>query len=136
MKCNRKLRTRRETIKYSWRSLFRGCAIEGLEAQSDWPKAETYLLRSVKGAEVAEPELVLIPLWGLCDLYDRWGKPDQSQPCWHRATGIIETQFGHDSPRLSDSLSNEARALRQLGRKDEAESLEQRLTKIRQTAQN
>lgn len=118
-------------------------AVDGLrdmagfyEAQSDWPKAETYLLRSVKGAEVAEPELVLIPLWGLCDLYDRWGKPDQSQPCWHRATGIIETQFGHDSPRLSDSLSNEARALRQLGRKDEAESLEQRLTKIRQTAQN
>ncbi|MGB8062027.1 MAG: tetratricopeptide repeat protein [Candidatus Sulfotelmatobacter sp.] len=106
------------------------------EAQSDWPKAETYLLRAVKGAEVAEPDLVLIPLWGLCDLYDRWGKPDQSQPCWHRATGIIETQFGHDSPRLSDSLNNEAQALRQLGRKDEAESLEQRLAKIRRTAQN
>jgi tetratricopeptide (TPR) repeat protein len=118
-------------------------AVEGLrdmagfyETQSDWPKAETYLLRAVKGAEAAQPDLVLIPLWGLCDLYDRWGKPEQSQPCWHRATGIIETQFGHDSPRLSDSLNNEARALRQLGHKDEAESLEQRLAKIRQTAQN
>jgi tetratricopeptide (TPR) repeat protein len=112
-------------------------AMAGLyETESDWPKAETYLLRAVKGAEVAQPEMVLIPLWGLCDLYDRWGKPDQSQPCWHRATGILEVQFGHDSPRLSDSLNNEARALRLLGRKDEAESLDQRLAKIRQTAQN
>lgn len=118
-------------------------AVEGLrnmagfyEAQSDWPRAESYLLRSVKGAEEGDPGMVLIPLWGLCDLYDRWGKPEQSQPCWHRATGIMETQYGHDSPQLSDSLSNEARALRELGRTNEAESLEQRLTKIRQTAQN
>ena len=106
------------------------------EAQSDWPKAETYLQRAVKGAEVSEPQMVLISLWGLCDMYDRSGKPDQSQPCWHRATGILETQFGHDSPRLSDSLNNEAHALRQLGRNDEAESLEERLAKIRRTAQN
>ncbi len=106
------------------------------ESQSDWPKAETYLQRAVKGAEVSQPQMVLIPLWGLCDMYDRWGKPDQSQPCWHRATGILETQFGHDSPRLSDSLNNEAHAMRQLGRNDEAVSLEERLAKIRRTAQN
>lgn len=117
-------------------------AVEGLrnmagfyEAQSDWPRAESYLLRSVKGAEEAEPDMVLIPLWGLCDLYERWGKPEQSGPCWDRAIGILETQYGHDSPQLSDSLSNEAQALRELGRTKEAESMEQRLTKIRQTAQ-
>ena len=118
-------------------------AVEGLrnmagfyEAQSDWPRAESYLLRSVRGAEEGDPGMVLIPLWGLCDMYDRWGKPEQSQPCWHRATGILETQYGHDSPQLSDSLNSEAQALRKLGRINEAESLEQRLTKIRQTAQN
>jgi len=105
------------------------------EAQSDWPKAETYLVRAVKGAEVSEPQMVLVPLWGLCDMYDRWGKAAQSQLCWHRATGILETQFGHDSPRLSDSLNNEVHALRQLGRNDEAVSLEERLAKIRRTAQ-
>jgi tetratricopeptide (TPR) repeat protein len=112
-------------------------ALAGLyEAESDWAKAEPYLLRAVKGEEVARPDMILLPLWGLCDLYDRWGKPDKSQPCWHRATGILETQFGHDSPRLADSLNNEAQALRKLGRKDEAESLEERLAKIRRTAQN
>jgi hypothetical protein len=45
-------------------------------------------------------------------------------------------QFGHDSPRLSESLTNEARALRQLGRNNEAQSIEERMAKIRQTAQN
>ncbi|HLV86971.1 MAG TPA: tetratricopeptide repeat protein [Candidatus Sulfotelmatobacter sp.] len=106
------------------------------ESQSEWPKAETYLLRAVKGAEVASPGMVLIPLWGLCDLYDRWGKPDKSQPCWHRATEQMETQVGHDSPRLSESLTNEANALRKLGRAGDAEQLEERLVKIRRAAQN
>ncbi|HKH97899.1 MAG TPA: tetratricopeptide repeat protein [Candidatus Sulfotelmatobacter sp.] len=111
-------------------------ALAGLyETQSDWPKAETYLLRAVTGAEASDG-MVLIPLWGLCDMYDRWEKPEKSQPCWHRATGLLETQFGHDSPRLADSLTNEAHALRQLGRKAEAESLEGRLTQIRRTAQH
>lgn len=112
-------------------------SVAGLyETENDWPKAEGYLVRAVKGAEVAEPGMVIIPLWGLCDMYDRWGKPDQSQPCWHRATGILEMEFGHDSPRLSESLTNEAHALRQLGRKDEAQSIDERMAKIRQTAQN
>ena len=105
------------------------------ESQSDWPKAETYLLRAVKGSEAVDPQVVLFSLWGLCDMYDRWGKPDKSQPCWHRATGILETQYGQESPRLVDSLNNEAHALRQLGRNGEAESIEARLAKIRQAAQ-
>lgn len=105
-------------------------------AQSDWPKAETYLLRAVKSAEVGDPAMLLIPLWGLCDVYDRASQPDKAQPCWHRATEVLEVQVGHDSPRLSDSLTKEANALRQLGRKDEAASLEERVTKIHRTAQN
>jgi len=106
------------------------------ESQSDWTKAETYLLRAVKGAEASSPAMVLIPLWGLCDMYDRAGKPNQSQPCWHRATGILENQFGQNSPQLSESLNKEALALRQLGHKEDAEAIEERVVKIRRAAQN
>lgn len=43
-------------------------------AQSRWRKAEPYLLRAVKANEVVagtDDGLVLVPLGGLCDLYDR-----------------------------------------------------------------
>lgn len=106
------------------------------ESQGDYPKAEPYLLRAVKGAEASDPYLVLVPIWGLCDLYDRWEKPDKSQPCWHRATEILENQYGYDSPRLADSLNKESQALEKLGRKNEALALQERLAKIQQTAQN
>ena len=59
--------------------------------QKKWDKAEPYLLRAVKSGEIAagpETNDVLVPLYGLCNLYDRWGKPEKSQPCWHRATEI------------------------------------------------
>jgi tetratricopeptide (TPR) repeat protein len=105
-------------------------------AQQSWQKAEPYLVRAVKAVEVAngpDDGLVLVPLWGLCDLYDRMGKADQSQPCWHRATGLMEKQVGENSPNLATSLTNEAKALRRLGRNDEAQKLEQRLAQINRT---
>jgi tetratricopeptide (TPR) repeat protein len=108
-------------------------------AQSEWGKAEPYLLRAVKASEAAvgpNDNMVLIPLWGLCDLYDRAGQPEKSQPCWHRATGIMETQFGANSPNLATSLANESSALRRLGRKDEADQLDERLKMIHRTATN
>ncbi len=108
-------------------------------AQKQWDKAEPYLLRAVKGSEVAsggrDPNIVLIPLYGLCDLYDRWGKPEKSQPCWHRATGIMEQQVGVNSPDLAQPITFEVNALRKLGRNDEAEQLEERLRKIHRAAQ-
>lgn len=107
-------------------------------AQKEWDKAEPYLLRAVKSNEpAAGPEAyeVLVPLYGLCDLYDRWGKPDKSQPCWHRVTGIVEKLAGESSPDLSASLTNEVNALRKLGRKDEAEQIEERLRKIHRAVQ-
>ena len=107
-------------------------------AQQDWGKAEPYLVRAVKANEAAlgpDDNLVLVPLWGLCSLYDQWGKPGKSQPCWHRATGIMEKQYGVNSPDLATSLSNEANALRRLGRTGDADQLEQRLTRIHQAAQ-
>jgi tetratricopeptide (TPR) repeat protein len=110
-------------------------ALAGLyETESDWPKAETYLLRAVKGAE-ASNGMVLIPLWGLCDMYDRAGNPEKAQPCWHRATDLMAQQVGENSPQLAQSLTNEANALRKLGKNDDAQKVEERLTKIHRTAQ-
>ena len=106
-------------------------------AQSQWDKAEPYLVRAVKGSEAAvgpDDNMVLVPLWGLCDLYDRAGKPEKSQPCWHRATEIMAKQFGESSPNLAQSLTSESNALRQLGKKDEADAIEERLRKIHRTA--
>lgn len=103
-------------------------------AQGDWPKAEAYLLRAVKGAEVSAPAMVLIPLWGLCDMYDRAGNPEKSQPCWHRATETMASQMGQNSPQLAQSLTNEATALRKLGRTDEALKIEQRVVNIQSTS--
>jgi tetratricopeptide (TPR) repeat protein len=106
-------------------------------AQSDWSKAESYLLRAIKGSEAAagpDDNMVLVPLWGMCDLYDRWGKPEKSQPCWHRATELMEKQVGVNSPDLGTSLTNEANAFRRLGRKSEADQLVQRLARIQLTA--
>ena len=105
--------------------------------QSQWGKAEPYLLRAVKAQEVAngpEDSQVLIPLWGLCDLYDRWGKPERSQPCWHRATGLMANQYGENSPQLLPSMTKETLALRRLGRTQEADQLARQSAKINSIA--
>jgi len=105
------------------------------ENQKNYEKAESYVVRAVKANEVmAGPDdyEVLIPLWGLCDLYDRWGKPEKSQPCWHRSTGILEKQYGEQSGNLLPALTNEAQALRHLGRINEAAQLEKRSAAIRE----
>lgn len=91
----------------------------------------------MKAEEALEGEadnLVLVPLWGLCWLYDTWQRPEKSQQCWHRATQIIEKQSGPNSPDLAQSLKNEADALRMLGRTNDAEQLEGRLAKIQPTS--
>jgi Tetratricopeptide repeat len=118
-------------------------AVESLRAlaglyrnEGDYAKAETYMLRAVKAAEVSEPETAMMPLWNLCHIYDLWNKPDKAQPCYHHATEILETQYGYNSPYLTESLKNEALALRKIGRGNEAEALEERLTKIQGSAQN
>jgi len=105
--------------------------------QNNYDKGETYLIRAVKANEVmAGPEEyeVLIPLWGLCSLYDRWNKPEKSQPCWHRSTAILVKQYGEQSPNIVSALTNEAQALRRIGRTNEAVQLEKRSDSIRETA--
>lgn len=105
--------------------------------QGQGDKAEPYLLRAVKGSEVAagpDDNMTLVAVWGLCDLYDRWGKPEKSQPCWQRATRIMEKVEGVNSPALKDSLMSEANALRKLGRNGEAQALEERVVNIQKAA--
>ncbi len=105
--------------------------------QNEFDKAEPYLLRAVKADEVIygpDDAQLLIPLWGLCSLYDQWNKPDKSQPCWHRATGLMEKDQGENSPQMVPSLTNEAKALRLLGRNDEAAPLEERIESIQKLA--
>ena len=105
------------------------------ESRSQWDKAEALLLRAVRAEEPSGDNDVLIPLWGLCDLYDRAGKPDKAQPCWNRATGIVANQVGQNSPKLEQSLNSEAADLRKLGRADEAQKIEERVANIKRTAQ-
>jgi hypothetical protein len=82
----------------------------------------------------ADANTVSLPLGNLCYLYDQWGKPDKSAPCHARLVSMEEKQFGPDSPYLVRDLTAEAKALRQLGRNEEAAKLEQR-TQSLQSAQ-
>jgi tetratricopeptide (TPR) repeat protein len=106
--------------------------------QGDWATAEPFLLRAVKAEENgtnSDPSMVVIPLYGLCALYDLWSKPEKSQPCWHRTTELMEAHLGTQSPLLGDTLRKEAEALHRLGRDQEAVPLQQRVTRL-QVAQS
>ena len=46
---------------------------------------------------------------------------------------IAEKEYGANSPVLAPILKNDAAALRELGRKDEADKMDQRLASIRAT---
>jgi hypothetical protein len=67
-------------------------------------------------------------------VYDQWSKFDKSAPCHAHLVGMGEKLFGPDSPDLAQDLTGEAKALRQLGRNDEAAKIEQRFDSL-QSAQ-
>jgi tetratricopeptide (TPR) repeat protein len=113
-------------------------ALAGLYmAQSKWEKAEIFLVRAVKAVEGPDHDGdELLPLWGLCDMYERWGKTDKAELCWDRAKEIMDKQYGKDSPNLVKSFATEADVLRRDGKTQAADMLEERVAKIRQTAQH
>lgn len=101
--------------------------------QQDWPHAETFLLRAVSADEASggpNNGFIIVPLWGLCSLYDTWGRPEKSEPCWHRAAGIAEKEPEDNRGDLAPALQNEAAALRKLGRNSEADQLELQLSQL------
>ena len=76
-----------------------------------------------------------LPWTSLCHVYDLWGKFDKSVPCHAHLVGMAEKLFGPDSTYLTQDLTGEAKALRQLGRNEEAAKIEQRV-QLLQSAQN
>jgi tetratricopeptide (TPR) repeat protein len=103
-------------------------------ADKDYAKAEPYLLRALTIDESfhgKDSPSIVIPLSRLCAVYERWDKPEKLEPCEKQLLGILETQYGSTSPVLATVIASEAKALRSLGRNDEAARLEDRLASIR-----
>jgi tetratricopeptide (TPR) repeat protein len=104
--------------------------------QQDYPKAEPLLLRAVRideslyGANASATDLGLV-LWPLCDLYNKWNKPEKAEPRYQQMLGLLEKQYGPDSPVLISTLDAEAKMLHQLGRAEEAGKYERRAQAIR-----
>jgi hypothetical protein len=106
--------------------------------KKDFPKSEATLLRSLKIFEMMYGESdyrLAIPLTSLCHTYDEWGNSEKSASCHGRLVSLEEKQFGAASPYLVRDLTAEARALRKLGRNDDAAKVEQR-TQSLQSASN
>ena len=94
---------------------------------------ETMLVRAVRIDETLlgkDSVGMIAPVNSLCDLYHRWNKPDQEEPCYARLNSLLEKQYGANSPILVQSLTTQAQLLRKLGRAQEATQVEQRLQKI------
>jgi tetratricopeptide (TPR) repeat protein len=102
--------------------------------QQQYEKAEPYLVRAVHIDEAlygADNIGMSIPLSALCGLYDHWEQPAKAAACNQRLLIVLEKQYGPQSPVLVTILANEAKALRGLGRSDEADKVDQRMATIR-----
>jgi tetratricopeptide (TPR) repeat protein len=103
--------------------------------QGSYDKAEPYLLRAVQIDESLFGRdgfgLDAIPLWNLCDLYDKWNKPEKAEPCFHEILALREKRYGMNSPFLLPTLRSEAKVLHQLGREGKATQVEQQMQSIR-----
>jgi hypothetical protein len=102
--------------------------------QKDYAKAEPYLLRALRIDESlygTDSIDLAVPLSALCGLYDHWGKPDKLEPCDRQLLGVLEKQYGANSPVLVPLLARDAKALRSLGRNDDAAQLDNRMALIR-----
>ena len=102
--------------------------------QKDWAKAEPYLLRAVRIDEAlygADGIDMVIPRAKLCALYDHWEKPDKAAACDQQLIVVLEKQYGAKSPVLAGTLANQAKALRKIGRAQEADKIDERVASIR-----
>ncbi len=103
-------------------------------AQQAYDKAEPNLLRAVRideslfGKDAVD---TLIPLGSLCNLYEKWDKPDKAESCYRQTLAALDKEYGADSPLLLDTLTKEANVLRRLGRSEEAAHIEQRMQSTR-----
>ncbi len=97
--------------------------------QKDYAKTEAVMERSLKIFETiygTDNIQLALPIAGLCQTYDAAGQMEKSAACHARMVSLEEKRFGSDSPYLVNDLTAEAKALRKLGRNDEALKLEER----------
>jgi tetratricopeptide (TPR) repeat protein len=102
--------------------------------QQQYDKAEPYLLRAVRIDEALYGQDNIgmsIPLTALCSLYDHWDQPTKAAACDQRLLIVLEKQYGASSPVLVGLLASESKALRGMGRSDEAAKVDQRVAQIR-----
>jgi tetratricopeptide (TPR) repeat protein len=105
--------------------------------QKDYAKTVPYLLRAIDIYETlyGKDSIILVtPLFYLCTNYERLGKLDKMEPCASQLVSVLEKEYGADSSTLLPALGSHARALRGLGRNDDAARLENRITSIRQAS--
>jgi hypothetical protein len=103
--------------------------------KKDCAKAEPYLLRAVHIDEALFGKDGIDmnpPLSFLCQLYEVWDKPEKLEACDRQLLAVVEKQFGPDSPVLLATLASESKALRGLGRSEEAAKVEQHMKSIRE----
>lgn len=102
--------------------------------QKDYAKAEPYLLRAVSIDEALygkDSIGMAVPMAALCGLYERWDKPEKAEPCERQEIVMIEKQYGVNSPVLVPVLTSDAKALRSLGKENEAQQIDNRVASIR-----
>lgn len=102
-------------------------------AEKDYAKSEAALLQVIKDYETIynpDDQALGFPLAALCFVYDQWEKPEKAAACHGRMVSIAEKNFGAESSYLVPDLTAEAKALRKLGRNNEAAKLEQRAASI------
>jgi tetratricopeptide (TPR) repeat protein len=107
--------------------------------QQAYDKTELYLLRAVRIDESLfgkDGLYTLVPLASLCNLYEKWDKPEKAEPCYRQTLAALDKHNGADSPIMLDTLTKEASVLRRLGRSEEAVQIEQRLQSTRASQTN
>ena len=67
----------------------------------------------------------------LGQIYARQGKYADAEPLYRRALGIAEEALGPQHPHVADVLKDYARLLRETGRNEEGQQMEQRAREIR-----
>jgi tetratricopeptide (TPR) repeat protein len=108
-------------------------------SQKDHEHAEPYLIH---GADIEEKLSTHVTVFGtqhkalmtLCVVYEKWGKTEKLEACDRRLIAILEKENGPDTRYLEQSLTREAKTLRDLGRPQEAYQVEQRLKSLQPTA--
>lgn len=107
--------------------------------QQDHADAEAWLLRAVKiddeidGYDGFQGSADVNML---CVVYDRAGKVDKAAGCYAKMAEITARQFSAENPVVALPLTSEVKALRSLGRNEEAAKIEQRIKALQASASN